>query len=58
MKVTVESKSGANQQNVNIEGKVEDCIKVLSKIGYGADRESKEDTENLYKKIMENVLIK
>lgn len=56
MKVTIESKSGANQQNVNIEGKVEDCIKVLSNIGYDADQESKEDTENLYKKIMENVL--
>lgn len=55
MKVTIESKVGENQQNVNIEGKVEDCIKVLSKIGYGDDQESKEDTENLYKKIMENV---
>lgn len=56
MKVTIESKVGENRQNVNIEGKVEDCIKVLSKIGYGDDQESKEDTENLYKKIMENVL--
>lgn len=56
MKVTIESKVGENQQNVNIEGKVEDCIKVISKIGYGDDQESKEDTENLYKKIMENVL--
>lgn len=55
MKVTIESKVGENKQNVNIEGKVEDCIKVLSKIGYGDDQESKEDTENLYKKIMENV---
>jgi len=55
MKVTIESKVGENQQNVNIEGKVEDCIKVLSKIGYGDDQEPKEYTENLYKKIMENV---
>lgn len=56
MKVTVESNIGENQQNVKIEGKVEDCIKILSKIGYGDDQKSKEGTENLFKKIMENAL--
>lgn len=56
MKVTIDSNIGENQQNVKIEGKVEDCIKILSKIRYGDDQKSKEDTENLYKKITENVL--